>query len=401
MSAFDLGLRLAAHHTGRVVPRAIHRLQPQPLGPVVVYLAADKRRTVATSATTSQQIPGDDTARLFLALYAAGFDPECVLPPTLVVLNRAALGDLDRAARDAADHRDPRVRGAAALIGGYTCASAEHPGSSGVVVALDAARARWATGEGPAVEQTLATWIRWLRLPAQPVAALFALTAKVLDGAAMPFEAVVHGNDRARHRAVCNNFGTGRDWRKRDSRMAAALGLASREHAAELYDAGLLTDPIYAAAAIHDGTVTAAVATGMSKTGNLTVATFASRLPVCRLREGKQVEVIAGETTALPLSALHRVVGTVTDVSVASDGTVMVSVRVPRPRDSAAQPVQVGSRYLIGPQRPDSQMQARSRQTLASRYGAKGCWLTGTAQPKRIDREVPLDVIVRAAAHED
>ena len=87
------------------------------------------------------------------------------------------------------------------------------------------------------------------------------------------------------------------DWRRHDSRREAALGLASRCDAAELWESLRLCDPLVAAREAFSGTVVTGVVTAVPSRTSIEVLLDDV---VCRLRENTAVEAFAGYPRDLP-----------------------------------------------------------------------------------------------------
>ena len=115
------------------------------------------------------------------------------------------------------------------------------------------------------------------------------------------------------------------DWRARDNRREAALGLATRCDAAELYESLRLGDPLVATRESFGGTVVSGVITTVPAQGLLEVTL--DQL-ACRLREDTAVEGYPGRPDQVPTSGgrpwLH---GRVAATRVTTDERLVVNLR--------------------------------------------------------------------------
>jgi hypothetical protein len=203
----------------------------------------------------------------------------------------------------------------------------------------------------------------------------------------------------------------GWDFRRPDTATEAALGLATRCDAADLFDSLRLDDPLVADRARFDGTIITGTLTWL----NQRTAELRADHLTCRLRSDK---VIEGTTTgpapgAFPGSAISTCPtlfrATVTDTRMGSDGTLTihledVSLRRAQPgatsqsaRQSAAPALAVGQSVQLRPERVQAKQQQQSRTNRRSRYTGHN-WLIRSATPTPKRRDVPWDVVLAAAS---
>jgi hypothetical protein len=180
------------------------------------------------------------------------------------------------------------------------------------------------------------------------------------------------------------------DWRRRDNRREAALGLASRCDAAELYQSLRLGDPLIATRESFAGSVVSGRVTALA---NRAIEVTLDQL-ACRLREQTEVEGFADSPRALPpaLSATPLVRGRVAATRVTADQHVVVTVG-----DAILRSVRPGQLVTLRPHSVDPRQQRSARQELHRRYTARRSWLSGGAPPPPRRRDVPFDVVIAAA----
>src|ERR1051326_5741913 len=133
------------------------------------------------------------------------------------------------------------------------------------------------------------------------------------------------------------------DWRRRDSRREAALGLASRCDAAELYESLRLGDPLVATRESFAGTVVSGILTAML---SRSVIEITLDQLTCRLRERTAVEGFAGYPRDLPpaLIASPLVRGHVAATRVTPQEQVVVTVD-----DAVLRSVSIKQRITLRP----------------------------------------------------
>ena len=223
---YDLGQRLRAAATGRPVPRAAYAPALPPLDPIAVTLDQHGLH-LATTGTATATGTG---ARPLDAFTAVGLTLDAA-HRTLVVPDRATLAALAALAHSTPAPADP----AAAAIA-WWAARAEHPGTRAVLVATEACRDRWVLGVPPEDERHLDTWTHWLAITTTGPTALLDLADAVTAGHPLPGLGDLADVDARSWDYHRERITAGKDWRGPDNRQEAALGLATRCDAAELYD---------------------------------------------------------------------------------------------------------------------------------------------------------------------
>ncbi|HLZ20701.1 MAG TPA: hypothetical protein VKQ30_01075 [Ktedonobacterales bacterium] len=183
------------------------------------------------------------------------------------------------------------------------------------------------------------------------------------------------------------------DWRRRDNRREAALGLATRCDAAELYESLRLSDPLVATRESFSGTVVSGVVTTVPARTRIEVTL--DHL-ACRLRENAAVEGFPGYPRDVPRADgrgpwLH---GRVAATRVTTDERLVVTVTDAVVRSG---PARIGQRVTRRPRSVDPRQQRSGRHELHRRYAARRSWLSGGSPPVPRRRDVPLDVVVAAA----
>lgn len=263
---------------------------------------------------------------------------------------------------------------------------AEHPGSGACYVATRAATERWVTGGTTHDEREPLTWQRWLRLPAgSPTQVAEAIVLAAAEGPTLTGLLECHGGDSASWTRLMR-FGLSR--RKTESRRDAALGLTSRNQAAEHYTSLRLSDPLVAQAALREGHLTHAVITS---TDRREVQLQAPAGP-CRLRVGAQTQAWLGtiEQAGGPLGIRS---GVVTHVGVTNTGDLVITLTDAIVLAQAS----TGSTVTLRPREVDPFQQARLRSQYVHRLRDQRNWVTRNAPPPVARRQVPLDVVVAAA----
>jgi len=244
---YELGLRLRAADDHRPAPVARYApvLPANAAVAVMIERDGDTATVVATDGRETHRATG---ASALDALDALGVGISAV-HRTLVVPDEQTLAALARMARE-------QHRAASAPVVAWWDQRADHPGTGAVISVVDAARARWVLGVPPHHERDLTTWLRWLHVKATGPRALLDLAAVVAAGHTLPglIEVFAEADTRS-WQYHCKRIADGRDWRTADTRAEAALGLATRSDAAELYESLRLGDPLVAACAAFDGTV--------------------------------------------------------------------------------------------------------------------------------------------------
>jgi hypothetical protein len=387
----DLGQRLRAATLGRPVPRGHFAPVLPPVDPIAVTLTGTGDHALLRASDGRRLTPaGGPGALAALAELGLGLGPE---PRTLVVPDRDTLGRLVELARPTAPG-DPTAQVAAVV--GWWEQRADHPGTGAVLDLTTACAARWVLGVPPADEKQLAVWRRWLGVADAGPGGLLALAGAVAAGPTLPGLEACREQDHASWDYFVGRLSdTARpwDWRSRDNRREAALGLATRCDAAELYASLRLADPLVATREAFGGTVTSGLVTAVPAEDRLEV--MLDRL-ACRLRPDTEVEGYPGQPRAVPATAGPPWLrGRVADSRVTTDERLVLGLREVRARSSP--PPRRGQRLTLRPRAVDPRQQQSNRQELHRRYAARRSWLSGGAPPTPRRRDVPLDVVIAAA----
>jgi hypothetical protein len=388
VALFDLGQRLRSATLGCPVVRAAFAPVLPPVDPVAVVVTGSGDH-ILVQATDGPRlgIAGGPTALTALTDLdvTPGADPR-----TLVVANRDALTRLHELAY-ATDPTSANT-GAAAVVN-WWAQRADHPGTGAVLDLATACSARWTLGVPPAHERELVVWRQWLGVADRGPRGLLDLARRVSTEPTLPGLAALLEDDQASWDMFTARLADARsnwDWRRRDSRREAALGLASRCDATELYSSLRLGDPLVATRESFAGSVVCGV---VSAVAARVVEVIADQL-ACRLREHTAVEGFPGRPMDLPpaLTSSPLVRGEVAATKVDGIGRLVITIE-----SSSVRPTNVGQRLTLRPRSVDPRQQRGGRQELHRRYAARRSWLSGGAAPTPRRREVPLDVVVAAA----
>jgi hypothetical protein len=390
VALFDLAQRMRAATLGRPVLRCAFAPVLPPANPIAVTVSgtgegAQVRATDGARLTSAY----GPTALQALVDLGVGLSPE---PRTLVVSNRAALACLLELAR--ATDRDAPTAAAAAAVGWWEQRAA-HPGTGAVLQVTSACAARWALGAPPADDRDQAVWRRWLGVADPGPGGLLELADRVASGRPLPGLDACAEQDRASWTYFVGRIADASkpwDWRTRDNRREAALGLATRCDAAELYESLRLGDPLIATREAFGGTVVSGLITSVPAQGEIEVTL--DRL-ACRLREDTDVDGYPGRPDQVPTNLgrpwFH---GRVVAARVRADGQLVLGLRDVVVRSG---PPRRGQRLTLRPRAVDPRRQRSNRQELHRRYAARRSWLSGGAPPAPRRRDVPLDVVIAAA----
>lgn len=377
---FDLAQRLAAAESGRVVPR----LAGSPVGIVTEPVAVRARRrgghvwVSAAERDGRAQTARDVEGLRLLGSLGVGIDNG--RGRTLVTDSPSTVGLLARLARA---ERGQDVAEAAAHVG-WWADRADFPGTTAAVDLVAACRSRWVTGEDPDAERDPATWRRWLQVEDAGVVGLFALLDRVREGGPLPLLDVVAAEDQSAWESAGRAHRDGWDWRIPDSAMRAAHGLRTRCDTAAVWEAALLSDPLWRARAVHTGHVVHGTTTCPPKRPTL-VQVVCERMDA-RLRAGTAVQ---GWPDANPAA---RFTGTVERTGV-ENGRLVLTLRttaLARPADAAA--------VTVLPDVPDVTRARVGRSRYRSLYARRTSWLSTGRTPTPQRREVPLDVLLASAS---
>lgn len=389
VEAFDLGQRLRAAATGQPSQYARYAPVLPPTGPVAITLTGSGSATVLRVSTSSATATGHGHRALeALAALDVGLGE---FHRTLVVADRASLSALAALARSAA--RADRTPEQAAVIGWWE-QRADHPGTGAVLVLADVCRLRWRLGVIPEHERDISTWRSWLNVTDPGPCGLRELASLVSGGHTLPGLLDMHTADTRSWEYHRTRALAGHIWHRPDSRTEAALGLATRSDAAELYNSLRLGDPLVALRASFTGDVVTGTVTALQR-GQLELRT--QRL-ICRLRPDSRVQGWSGGPQDAPLSPedphTRLSSGHLTAVTIAPDKRLVLTVH-----DTIVRPGQlsVGDTLTLRPRAVDPRQQRNGRQLTSERYQAHRNWLAGRAPAPRVRRDVPLDVVISAA----
>jgi hypothetical protein len=379
---FDLGARMRAAAERRPVPSAAYAPALPPNNAVAVTIEVDDNQLLLT-ATDGTMVESARGPRSLEALDRLGVGLTEV-HRTLVVTDERTMSLLASMCRD-------QPRAASAPVIAWWDQRADHPGSGAVMLATEAARRRWTLGTSPAAEREVHTWLDWLSITAPLPGALLDL-ARAITAAGHTLPGLLdlaEGDTRSwdYHR---KRIDQGRDWRATDTRTEAALGLATRSDAADLYDSLRLGDQLVALGASFTGTVVPGV---VQHAGDGGLVVEAVR-PLSRLRVGAEVQGWAGGPTDVVKDdhLLRSGVVSAAHVDTAGRLTLRVSDAVTRPA-----PFAVGSQVCLRPKAVEPVQQMRGRRQIKHRYRSDGNWLAGRGRPTPLRTDVPLDVVLAAA----
>ena len=389
VALFDLGQRLRAAAESRPVARSTFAPVLPPVDPVAVTITGSGNSVLLRASDGARQLTASGPDALS-ALYELGVTVRSDWR-TLVVSDRDALAHLLELAY-AADPAGEYAETAAVV--GWWAQRADHPGTGAVLDVVATCSARWVLGEPPAHESEIAVWRRWLGLADPGPRGLLELAAAASACTTLPGLVALAEDDRVAWDAFVARMSdqTSRwDWRRRDNRREAALGLASRCDAAELYESLRLGDPLMATRESFGGTVCSGIVTALP---SRSVIEIALDQLACRLREQTAVEGFAGYPRDLPpaLTASPLVRGQVAATRVTAQQRLVVTIG-----DAVLRGVYIKQRITLRPRSIDPRQQRSGRQELHRRYAARRSWLSGGAAPTPRRRDVPLDVVIAAA----
>lgn len=392
---FDLALRVAAREAGGPVPRLLHN--PAPVRDVTVAVAA--RRTgpvvhvqaVGPDGCTRTGTGADGLAALARAAGCGGGD--LGTGATALVDTPATMRALAGLARSYADparcaHIDVA---AGSALAGWWVERAAHPGTSAVTDVFGVTRARFMLGVVPG-EDHAGAWRSALGVP-NGVGGLHFWHRAVTGGPVLAGLEALREDDDWQLEVAQDALREGRSWDRPETLHIAAARLASRCDAADLYDAALLTDPLWRARGVHTGFVChGEVVTGAGQQANR-VMVRADRLDT-RLKAGTAVTGWAGSPMTMMPNAENRFSGEVFATAVWEDGALLVTVG--GLRKTGYRPA-AGETVTVIPA-PPSVSTIRSRRSAVARlYKRRFSWLSQGATPTASRRPVPLAVMIAAA----
>jgi hypothetical protein len=391
VALFDLGQRLRAATLARPVARSTFAPVLPPIDPLAITVTGADDGALLCAADSTRVTTAAGSGVLW-ALAELGVSIGAELR-TLVIPDRDTLSRLVELAR-ATDPASPSA--ATAAVVGWWSHRADHPGSGAVCDVTVACSARWVLGVPPEDERQVSVWRTWLGIADAGPRGLLELAALVSAGQTLPGLDIFTEDDQRSWEAFgarVSDPNSSWNWRMRDTRREAALGLATRCDAAELYESLRLGDPSVATRESFSGTVVSGIVTAVSAHTMLEVTL--DHL-ACRLRHDAAVEGFTGYPRNVPTSNgrgpwLHgRVAGT--RVTTEERLVITIADAVVRPG-----PAYEGQRVTLRPRSVDPRQQRSGRQELHRRYAARRSWLSGGSAPSPRRRDVPLDVVVAAA----
>ena len=391
IEVFDLGMRLRAHATQSVQHRMVRAPVATQSTLVAVGVTPGKTPKISVSRFEAGKLAPSVTAAGAdgLRLILDGSDNDLpVVYPTLVVASRDQL----RLLSETVMSLDPEGKLAVGALVEWAVQRSHHPGSTAITIITEACSRRWITGSPQAAESNIATWRSWLSIASTGTDSLVELARRVSDDPD-PLEALSKMKDDD-GRQWANWLRRHKDskaawWRAWDSPVFAALGYQSRADAAELYERALLEDPVWQERLTHSGTVVRCTVESRPNVGQVRLVTDQ---PVTRYRPGADVAVVYS-SLLYPTPVEDK--ASVLSLSATEDGKMMMTISVSAKVYSALSTH--GSTVSVLPGRVDPGLQARGRGNLSKRLRGSDSWLvTGASKPK-IQRPVPLDVIIAAA----
>jgi hypothetical protein len=390
---YDLALRMRAAQEHRPLPRAYYAPVSVPRRPIAVQItgARDGAHFCAATDADTVAVIGRLTPEAVLSgLRSLGVDLQDDEPRTLLVPTLATLRRLSRLARGM-DGRSPLAEQAAVI--GWWEQRHQHLGTAAVLALPEVCARRWVLGVHPDHERAVQPWVRWLSIPGRGPAALLQLAERAAEGSPLPGLEHYTEDDQWSWTALARRVAGGRPWHSPDTPAEAAIGLAGRCDAADLYTSLRLADPLVAAREVHTGNVITARITAMTRRGQLTLT---SHQPMCRLRPETEVQGWIGEAWQAPLP------GDPTSVrlrgarlsAVSIDATRTLTLTLAGARFSATP--QLGTAVSLRARAVDPHQQRHGRRNLSSLYRRPDNWLRG--RPRRPwNQPVPLDVAIAAA----
>jgi hypothetical protein len=379
---FDLGARLRAAHDGAPTQVAAYSAS-LPINAPVAVLTWREGGQIHIEATDGREVVAAAGPDALAALTGLGVRLGAV-HRTLVVADRATVSDLAALARTAGHEES-------ASVIGWWDQRADHPGSGAVHMVVPAARARWVLGVAPEREQQLGTWMEWLGVQTEGATGLLELATITSGGPVLPGLLVMAEADSRSWKYHVERITTkGWDWRTSDTRKEAALGLATRNDATELFESLRLGDPMVAAREAWRGQVV----TGHVVSHDDAHLVVEATAPLSRLRAGAEVAGWSGDPSraeaAIQRLDKARIVST--SMSPAAVLTLVLTDCITRPGQFAP-----GQEVTLRPAPVSDTVQQRRRMGMSSRYSRSGNWLAGRGKPTVRRADVPFDVLLAAA----
>jgi hypothetical protein len=389
IALFDLGQRLHAATLRRPVACCNFAPVLPPVEPVAATVAgAGEGALVRAADETHQTVASGPDALSALKDLGVGLGAE---PRTLVVADRRTLDKLVELARHT-DSSSPNWHVAATV--GWWDQRADHPGTGAVLIVTTACSERWVLGVPPTDERKLATWRQRLHVADSGPHGLLEIADLLASGTTLGGLETFAEDDRRSweyFRSRVLDPATPWDWRTRDNRREAALGLATRSDAAELYESLRLADPVVAIREAFGGTVVSGVVRRVLP--DAVVEVTLDRM-VCRLRAETAVEGYPGDPGGVPLQTrLPWLRGRVAETRVTTGEHLVLTLSQVQVRAALRR----GQRLTLRPRALDPNQQRSRRHELHRRYAARRSWLSGGSSPHPRRRDVPLDVVIGAA----
>lgn len=389
---FDLGIRLRAAETGTVKAR----LAGTPFVPVAPTVALD---VTAAGQVTVQFDGGAPTV---------GKGPQALAPLAALVPTGAA--DEDRPMRTLAVTSRGVLRRAISLASQLAPSDPlfavgsllawwnerlDHPDTQAALCVVDACRVRWVTGEHPDAERQFVTWLRWLGVDDAGTGAVLQVAALLRAGTPigglLAKDGSVNSDDRWAWSQLGRAVAGGFDWRAGDSQTRQVLGLLTRNTSSEVRERQLLNDSVWQARGRWEGTTVRGVVT----TTGVYIG-VQSRQTECKFKIGRMLVLRSSRRDADGNRIVARVMVDKMNTDPAT-GMLSVTVRALSKKYQGLTGLLVeDDRVLLLPEELTHAQQVRKRQTV-QRSLAKPHWTRpGKAVPARVERDVPLDVIVAA-----
>lgn len=389
---FDLGQRLRASTEVRVVPRLERAPFAGAYDPIAVRASVKAGTATATLAGPgAAPVTVNGQAAILEALASLGAKSAvsgatfaASIPQTLITDDPATLPALLSIANDV-DPKSPYAEVAARI--GWWANRADFPGTSAVVNLPSACRAMWVTGEDPVAEKNPSVWRRWLGIQDASPSGMLTILDRLQARGSLPLLDELRLADVHDWLRVKISAADGYDWRAPDHVGRAAVGLAARCAASEVFAGALLSDPLWRRRAVHTGHVVS---------GRLIAAASGTATIECprldaRMRPEAGFVGWAGKAGYVPR---HRFKGTLS--STATAGTsLLLTAQTGR---SQLPPVGAVVTLMPAPPRPHAISQAIRRYVYL--YSTRTSWLTTGRTPIPSRRDVPLEVLVAAAEQE-
>lgn len=304
----------------------------------------------------------------------------------------------------AAAHNDPDQP--ASQVIDWWARRADHPTSAAVLIVAARLPQHWAPPVPPSTHPHLTDWATWLHLPHTPLTTAADCTADLaglLTTSAPLLPGLTHDltGDSRDHTWAAKSTAA---WRWQDSRAQAAMGLATRSQAAEMWEHLRLQDPLAATIATRTGTVVQATITTITATPNPTRARgrtgssvnhveLETCQPVMRHRPGATLSGRLGDAVT-SCAQVKGLTGTLETVTVDSSGAMTLALG---DVINLGVDLHVGDALTLRP-RGTQEFTQRSKRTAVGRaYRHPDNWLARREAAPVMRRQVPLDVVIAAA----